>query len=552
MSQLSDGLSKPGPEDGFPLPRGRIDADAAQPSARNGVPSLREHLLAHLDNTPLAVLEWDQDVRLQLWSGRATDLFGFDESDVIGRAWNELGLVPEEDLAAVGALIEALRSGRRHRAMFGARNRHKDGHLLHCEWYVSALHEPDGRVASILMLVQDVTPRAELERQVRQAQRLEAVGHLADAIAHDFNNMITAIHGFTERARLALEDRAPDLHEARDSIQHVHHAAGQAAALARQLLSYTRRSSSSVEVVDPNAVIARLERMLRPTLGQGIQLRVDCAPDIARVRIECAQLEQLLMNLIINARESMPDGGTLTIATENSGFQAAQGATDGDPSALPRFVQLSVADTGSGMQPDTVARAFDAHFTTKTADYRLGLGLSIVRDIVAAAGGRITVDTSPIRGTTFRVDLPSVAPQAAEVSPSAPSAEARGGRETILVCEDDGAVRQLMKAALTRWGYRVLIADCGAAAMSQVVNYDGTIDLLVTDVVMPACNGRELAQKLSTMIPGLRVLYVSGFAADTVSGYGILPAEANLLEKPFTTIELAERVRATLDQRITA
>jgi len=364
------------------------------------------------------------------------------------------------------------------------------------------------------------------EEQLRQAQKMEAVGRLAGGIAHDFNNLLTVITSYGD---LLLEDLAPD-DSRRDDVDQIRKAAEGAAALTRQLLAFSRQQVLEPKVVDLRAILAGTEKLLRRLIGADVHLATSLAPDLGAVKADPGQLEQIIINLAVNARDAMPGGGRLTIEAANMVVEARPG----------RYVMLAVSDTGIGMDEQTKARVFEPFFTTKESGKGTGLGLATVYGIVKQAGGFITVDSEPGRGTTFKVYLPRVdEPVAPAIARPAP-AEPRRGTETVLVAEDAPSVRLVTRQVLERYGYTVLEAPTGDIALRLAAKHHGPIHLLLTDVVMPGLSGRQLAGQLSLLRSEMKVLYVSGYA-DTVE-----PGAA-YLQKPFAPEALARRVRDVLD-----
>jgi two-component system, cell cycle sensor histidine kinase and response regulator CckA len=401
---------------------------------------------------------------------------------------------------------------------------------------------PDGEIACYEVLAEDVTQQRHLEEQFRQAQRLEAVGRLAGGVAHDFNNILTAIIGYSE---LLLEDfTAGDTRRGR--VAEIRSAANRAAALTRQLLAFSRKQVLQARVLDLNAVVGGLDEMLRRLVGEGVKLEMVLDASLGRVKADPGQVEQILLNLAVNARDAMPDGGRLTIETANAVFddayaQAHVGSTPG------RYVMLAVSDTGSGMDAATQARIFDPFFTTKEQGKGTGLGLATVYGIAKQSGGNVYVYSEPGRGATFKVYLPRVG-EPVEAGRRTPAGQpAAEGRETVLLAEDDPSVRGIISATLAQHGYRVLAAPDGETALETARAEPGEIQLLLTDLVMPGIGGRELAEAVGAERADLRVLYMSGYTDDVVVRHGVLEAGVPYLQKPFTPAALASMVRAVLD-----
>ena len=395
---------------------------------------------------------------------------------------------------------------------------------------------------ALLAVIEDVSERHRLEAQLRQAQKLEAVGQLAGGVAHDFNNLLTIILGYAGLVASRLEDR-PEL---RRQVEEIANAGGRGAALTRQLLAFSRQLPVQPRIVDVNAVVTGVESMLRRLIGEHVELKMRLQAAAGRVLVDPGLIEQVIVNLAVNARDAMPGGGSLVIETADVESDAiAAGAPPGFPSG-PQ-VLLAVSDSGCGMDSATRARIFEPFFTTKEPGKGTGLGLATVFGIVQQSSGRIEVDSEPGHGSIFRIYLPRAA-GAAKVPDlaSAPRAERPGGSDTVLVLEDEPALRELVRTLLERAGYTVLIADGTAAALDLAERHRGAIHLLLTDVVMPSLSGPEAAARLLVLRPEARVLYMSGHAGDLIGRRGLLPAGAALLVKPFTESSLLRMVREVL------
>jgi PAS domain S-box-containing protein len=392
----------------------------------------------------------------------------------------------------------------------------------------------------------DITERKQLEEQFHQAQKMEAVGRLAGGVAHDFNNLLTAILGSADLVLDSLQAGVPE----REEVEEIRKAALRAADLTRQLLAFSRQQVIAPTVLNPNAVVANMDKLLRRLLGEDVELRAVLASDLATVKADASQLEQVLLNLAVNARDAMPHGGKLTIETQN--VELDHEYVRGHLSAQPGpYVMFAVSDTGVGMDAATQARIFEPFFTTKEKGKGTGLGLATVYGIVKQSGGWIWVYSEPGHGTTFKVYLPRVTEAAAPAAPSpAPPASVRGS-ETVLVVEDDEMIRKLVQKVLKANGYQVLVAASGGDAERVAGQHDGPIHLLMTDVVMPGLNGREVAQRLAAQRAGIRVLYLSGYTDDAIVHHGVLDPGVAFLQKPFTPAVLGRKVREVLDSPAT-
>ena len=391
----------------------------------------------------------------------------------------------------------------------------------------------DGEVVGVTSIGRDLSERDRLENELRQAQKMEAVGRLATGIAHDFNNIITVLFGYSEE----LIEEAPPDSTLRAAAMEVRRAADRASGLTQQLLAFSRRQVSVAHAVDLNQVIAHMEDLIRRLIGPEIRLQFSLQPDLSTINADAQQIGQVLMNLVVNARDAMPRGGTMMIETANVDL----GSEHVDVIPGPH-VALSVSDSGLGMTAEVRARLFEPFFTTKGQG--TGLGLSMVQGIVRQGGGHIIVDSQPNAGTTFRVYFPRQGDALAAPAPVVPQS-ARAivkGEGTVLLAEDDRSVRRLVAAELTRRGFTVLEAEDGAAALEMFRNEAARVDVLVTDVVMPRMNGADLAKAAEAVRPGLKILFISGHPER--AGAGLDPTGAtNLLMKPFTADTLAARIK---------
>ncbi len=406
--------------------------------------------------------------------------------------------------------------------------------------------DEDGELTRIRGYLIDVTDRRQLEEQLRQAQKMEAIGRLAGGVAHDFNNLLTAISGYADI--LAGEMDADDARRA--DVAEIRNAANRATTLTRQLLAFSRRSVLQPVVIDMNAVVGGIAPMLRRLLGEQIELRTVQAPDLGHVRADPAQIEQVLLNLVVNARDAMPGGGTLTIETANAKLDDEYVRTHTLVS-VGSYVLLAVSDTGIGMDDATMAHLFEPFFTTKPVGEGTGLGLATIYGIVAQSGGHVTAYSEPGRGSTFKVFLPRV-PAPVEAQAAAAVGPARGGNETILLVEDAEAVRTFTNRILVGLGYTVFATGSGAEALEFAAHHGRPVDLLVTDVMLPGMNGRDVSERLTAVWPSLRTLFISGYTHDSIVHRGELDSGVAFLGKPFTPDTLGRAVREVLDGQVRA
>jgi signal transduction histidine kinase/ActR/RegA family two-component response regulator len=386
-----------------------------------------------------------------------------------------------------------------------------------------------------------LTEQRRTEEELRQAQRMEAVGRLAGGVAHDFNNLLTVILGYV---RLLLA-RLPSEGEEHEEAEQIASAAGRAATLTQQLLAFSRRQVLKPELVDLNRIVREMKRMLERLIGEDIELVTDLDPALGTVKADGGQLEQVIVNLAVNASDAMPTGGRLTIATANVDLDEIQ-AREG--SGIARLgVQLTVSDTGHGMDETTLTHAFEPFYTTKEQGKGTGLGLATVFGIVTQSGGSISLDSNPGQGATFTIQLPrvDVAEPTADRQQQPPEDSLRGS-EVILLVEDDVAVGELVQLILSRHGYTVLRTESPREALALSERYEGAVDLLLTDVVMPEMSGRELSDALTARRPGLRTLYMSGYTEDAIVNHGVLDEEIAFIGKPFAPVSLLRKVRTLL------
>ncbi len=391
-------------------------------------------------------------------------------------------------------------------------------------------------------IARDVTERKLLEEQLRQSQKLEAVGQLAGGVAHDFNNLLTVIGGYAD---LALS-RLPADDSLRRNLKEINNASDRAASLTRQLLAFSRKQVLQPRVFALDTIVANLEKMLRRMIGEDIKFKTNLSATIGNVKADPGQIEQVIMNLVVNARDAMPSGGKLTIETKNVELDEAYAREH--ISTIPgSYVLLAVSDTGTGIDEQTKKHIFEPFFTTKESGKGTGLGLSTVYGIVKQSGGNIWVYSEPGKGTTFKIYLPRVGEPAEEHWLAATAVQLPEATETVLVVEDSEMVRNLAKEVLETGGYRVLAAASGREALVVCEQFKETIHLLLADVVMPEMSGPELGSRLVSLYPRMRVLYMSGYSGHAIVHHGLLNEGINFIEKPFTPASLAQKVRQVLE-----
>jgi PAS domain S-box-containing protein len=405
-----------------------------------------------------------------------------------------------------------------------------------------------GECAHVLWSSRDVTERVtaeqarvKLETKLRQAAKMEAVGRLAGGVAHDFNNLLSVILSYCELSMRGLRQGDPLARE----MGEIRHAGERAAELTRQLLAFSRQQVSSPRILSLNTVLVGMEPMLRRLIGEDIELRVITEPSLWLCRIDPGQVEQIVMNLIVNARDAMQSGGAITLETGNVVLDEAYAREHPDAVAGPHAV-LAITDTGVGMAPDVIAHIFEPFFTTKAMGVGTGLGLATVYGIVRQAGGNVWVYSEPDKGTTFKVYLPRIDGAPTDEAPAQPAIADLRGTETILIVEDDEAVRRVIHGILSHAGYHVIDASNGGEALLVCEQHGATISLLLTDVVMPRLNGRKLAERLQQSRPNLKVVFMSGYTENSIVHDGVLDSGINFLSKPITPDALLRKVREVL------
>jgi PAS domain S-box-containing protein len=507
-------------------------------------------LEAVVETAPSLIVLTDPEGQILLFNRACEELTGYKREEVLGKTIPELFLPPEW----IPVVQKRFADPYAPEVQAPHENpwKTKSGKERPIEWRCTVLPSPkDGRPC-ILGTGIDITERkraekemAELQEQLRQSQRMEAIGQLAGGVAHDFNNLLTIIKGNSQLSLMGLKGEDPSL---RRNIEEIMKATDRASGLIRQLLAFSRSQVMEMKVIDLNMLITDLDTMLRRVIGEDIELAIQLAEDVGRVRTDPGQIEQVILNLAVNARDAMSEGGKLIIKTQNVEIDedyvwAHVGVTSGS------YAMLSITDTGCGMTPEVKDHLFEPFFTTKEVGKGTGLGLSTAYGIVKQSRGNICAYSEPGRGTTFKIYLPRVDEPLKEMSERVLRKESPRGNETILIVEDQEEVRKLTVQILRRQGYTVFEASHGEEAMRVAQGHaEEGIDLLLTDVVMPGMSGRELAEKLGFLLPKMKVLYMSGYTDDAIVRHGVLEEGVNCLQKPFTLDSLARKVREVLDK----
>ena len=539
----TSGVPRLDPQGNFLGYRG-IDRDIT--ARKQAEQALREH-----QETISAIVESSQDWiwavdshRVYTYSNPAVEkILGYRPEEVVGK---ELDLVHDEDRPRLEAFWADRRASRGGGTSVLVRWRCKDGQYRHLERNAVPIVGTDGAFLGFRGVDRDVSDRkraeaerARLEEQLRRAHRLESIGRLAGGVAHDFNNLLTVINGYSQLILAQLDETNP----LRASLEEIRKSGERAAELTRQLLAFSRKQVIAPKPVDPNQMIAECVNMLGRLLGEDVEIVTDLAPGAGPVLVDPGQFLQILMNLAVNARDAMPSGGRLKLATATKVVDSADAAyADVSPG---RYALLTVSDTGTGMSEETRQSVFEPFFTTKGEGKGTGLGLSTVYGIVRQAGGWIEVDSQPGSGSTFRIGLPLLAAPDSESSLNAQPVDLQGS-ETVLVVEDQDEVRALIVAMLERYGLHALPASRGGEALAIAERHPGTIHLLLTDVVMPQMTGKELAARMKALRPGIRVLFMSGYTDEVLAGEDMLVPGAGYIQKPFSPAALAQKVREVL------
>ena len=488
-----------------------------------------------------AIITTSLDGQITDWNAAAERLFGYRRRDVIGRMWSLL--VPPDRSEEHQDIVSKL--GRCQTSFCPDTVRlTQSGQRINVSLTASAIFGPGGLPEGAVYVAHDLVGIKKLEEQLRQAQKMELFGHLTCGVAHDFNNLLTVILGYTELLITRTNPEEPS----HDLLAEVHKAGTRAETLTRQLLAFSRKQVLEPRVLDLNAVVSDTEKMLRRLIGEDILMTTIFAPKLWAMRMDPGQLQQVILNLAVNARDAMPKGGRLTIETDNMTIDESYRRTH--PNIQPgNYVMLAISDTGVGMSPATKAHIFEPLFTTKGPGKGTGLGLATVHGIVTQSGGHIDVESEIGAGSTFKIFLPQVQDSLSTSKNGSEIHALPRGTETVLLVEDEDCVRSIAKQVLQICGYKVLEARDGEEALRLSEGRAEPIDLLISDVVMPHLGGRSLADRLLTMRPQTKVLFLSGYTNDAVVHHGILDAAYAFLQKPFTTGALAKKVRLVLDQK---
>jgi PAS domain S-box-containing protein len=487
-------------------------------------------------SSPLAIVSMDTEGRVIFWSPGAERMFGWTEREAIGRMFP---VIPPARSGEFAAALTRLRAGELMEGVERAHQR-KDGRLIDSAIWSVPLRDGSGRISAFLTFLADITERKQLEEQFRQSQKMEAVGRLAGGVAHDFNNLLTIIMGYaemltTEAAGLPLAEYA----------QEIQFSAERASGLTGQLLAFSRRQITQPRTIDLNETVEHSLKLLSRVIGEDIAIRTHLESGLGKIKADPMHVDQALMNLVLNARDAMPGGGTLVIETANAMLDDAYAGRRVGVKPGP-YAMLAVSDNGGGMTEEVRERIFEPFFTTKEAGKGTGLGLSIVYGVVKQNLGDIIVYSEQGKGSAFKLFFPMSEAPAGMDEAHRRAGDLRG-EETILLCEDEERIRKLLIAMLGKQGYQVLEAETPAAALALAADPSAKIDLLLTDIVMPEMNGFDLAKSVREARPDIRLLYMSGYTDNRVATAWVLEGDTAFLHKPFTAAALAQKVREALD-----
>jgi PAS domain S-box-containing protein len=487
-----------------------------------------------VEASPLAIIALDLQGTVLLWNPAARRIFGWEEAEVLGQPDPT---VPDEAMQDFQSLFHRLASEETLTTVQVLRER-KDTSRIVIELSAAPFYRARGEIGGVMEVLTDITERRSLEAQLQQAQKMEAVGRLAGGVAHDFNNLLTIILGHGQ----LMGDYLPEESPLRNHVAEIRMAGERAAGLTKQLLAFSRKQVLQPRVLDINSIITNTQIMLQRLIGEDIELLTSLPSDLGQVKADLVQIEQIILNLAVNARDAMQRGGKLVIETKNIEIAASESQRAEEP--VPgKYVLLRISDTGQGIDSETLTHIFEPFFTTK-GEAGTGLGLSTVYGIVKLSGGFISVDSEPLRGTTFAIYLPRISAPVTEIQTH--DSKTLGGNQTILLMEDDVSLRQLAKTALEGRGYKVFTPTTTDEALALSREHGLQIDLLITDVIMPGHSGPELAEHILKNNSAMRVLFMSGYTDDMVARHKVDGSKFLLLEKPFTLDSLARRVHEAL------
>lgn len=487
-----------------------------------------------------AIVTHALDGTIVSWNVGAESIYGYSASEALGQPRSVL--LPPGQPDELPGVIETLKRKGKIQLYEGVHVR-KDGQRIDVSMMFSPVKDGSEKIVGAAAIVRDITERKVLEAQLRQSQKMESVGRLSGGIAHDFNNLLGVILGYGG----ILEERVDAGNDLHKCVQEIKKAGQRAAGLTRQLLAFSRQQVLEPKVLNLNTVVSDISKMLLRLIGEDVELSTILQTDLGRVKADQGQIEQVIMNLAVNARDAMPGGGKLVIETANVAVDESPARYE-VPLAPGEYVMLRMTDNGAGIDKDTQNHIFEPFFTTKEKDKGTGLGLSVVYGVVKQSGGHIDVSSEVGKGTTFRIYLPLIRDAVSRERQKAP-AQTLKGSETVLLVEDEDSLRVLTRGLLVQSGYEVLDANNGAKALELATKHEGGIHLLLTDVVLPGMSGAALANEITRRSPDVKVLFMSGYTANVVAAQGVLEGGTFLLQKPFEPEALRRKVRDVLDRK---
>lgn len=497
-----------------------------------------------VQNASSIIIRWNNEGIFTFVNEYACTFFGFNKKELIGHPLTATVIPPGESGGRdLEKMVSDMIADPEKFAVNENENITKDGVRKWLQWSNQPIYNESGKIIEFLSIGTDMTDQKKLEEQLRQAQKMEAVGRLAGGIAHDFNNLLTAINGYAELILLSLDEKDP----IRADLAEIKKAGRRAALLTEQLLAFSRRKIIKTGVLNLNNLIADMETMLRPIIGEDIELKTILDENLRSVNVDSSSIEQVIMNLAVNARDAMADGGKLLIETSTV-FLDSRYTREHAEVEPGLYSCLAVTDNGRGIDPEILPNIFEPFFTTKEINKGTGLGLSMVYGIVKQSGGSITVYSEPHQGTTFKIYLPQAREEAERNEPTAIKPDDYSGSETILLVEDEELVRNFAVSILEKYGYRVLAAPSGGAALKLCEKETHSPDMLFTDVVMPGMSGTQLAEKLTALYPRMKVLYSSGYTENAIVHHGVLDEGIDFIQKPYGTEELLVKIREIFER----
>lgn len=516
----------------------------ARKAAEDALRKSEENYRQLVQSANSIIFRMDAEGRFTFFNDYGLDFFGYTRDEMLGMRYQDtLATEDGSDVSGPGGIVHNLVANSDRSSSHESESVLRDGTRKWIAWTNSAIVDEEGDISEILCVGNDITRQKHLESQLRQSQKMEAIGTLSGGIAHDFNNLLTTIIGNADFCLMQLDGSNP----IREDVEEIRRAGDRASNLTRQLLAFSRKQMFREQVLSLNDIITDMEKMLVRMIGEHIELGSILDPDLSPVKVDPGQMEQVLMNLAVNSRDAMPEGGKLTIETQSIELATSYFVEHNVSNEAGHYVMLSVTDDGEGMDEETRDQIFEPFFTTKEQGRGTGLGLSTVYGIVKQSRGYIWVYSEPGKGTSFKIYLPVADSEDAAAGAGASIDGPVEGSETLLIVEDDSMLLEITRKALTAYGYTILAAPDGERALDLVKNEGASIDLMVTDIVMPGMDGTELARQVGEAAPELKVLFMSGYTDDTVVRHGMLSGELNFIMKPYTPEGLACKVREVLD-----